>query len=468
MKFHYRGQKLIAICIVDNVSDSQTGWSREITKNLADQLIYKFSAAGFDIFIGDNEDQLLNETAAEDYTHSVMISACTSMLLNDNLISNIEEHCKKTFAISGHILDRFDEYYELHHQFYIINLQEFKNLNYPVIGNNEESLHEQVVPLRSQENVHDNYVPLWISAGTEIKKYISKRHGWNIISKVLSADKKIIDIGYDIRNSKQYFYPEHDHVFQREISELYYQQFFSINFVPGYNSDTIIENIDFDLPIKQYVTVGSGFNWIKNIKNLNFTDDTKLYFVDISSNALALTRDLIDNFDGKDYVTFYRSFISKYMPHGRIQMNDRYLENLEMSWIKFLKEFPEFDECWHKVKKLNAHFININFMGEFNFDWINPDEHTLINVSDLYTHGPHAFLHPLKYRVYQENNLISKLKEINDKIYLVMSSRSTDGFRSNIDRRLFGRVRDFDLTDINQLNEPFWHAGEWYSPKILR
>lgn len=468
MKFCSRGQKSIAICIVDNVPDPQSGWAREITKNLADQLIYKFFAAGFDIFIDKDEDQLLNETANENYSHAVVIAACTSLLLNDNLIAAIEDRCRESFALSGHILDRKDEYYELHHQFYIVNLYEYKSLDRPLIGQPEKSSHEQIIPVRSEDNIHDDYVPLWIAAGTNIKRYESKQHGWNIISKVLLQNKKIVDLGSRIRNSKQYFYPEYDHVFQREISELYYLQFFAVNFVPGYNSDTVIDNIHFSSPLKKYVTVGSGFNWIKNIQNLNFNDDTELYFVDISSNALLLTRNLIEQFDGKDYVDFYKSFIDNYMPHGRIRMNTDYLNNLENNWIEFRKEFPEFEESWNRIRKLKHTFVNINFMGDYEFDWIEIDDSTLFNLSDLYTHGPHAFLHSLKYRVYQENNLLCKLKEKNEDAYLIMSSRATDGFRKNIDRRLFGQIKDFELTDINLLQEPFWHNGEWKSPKILR
>lgn len=468
MKFFSRGQKSIAICIFDNVPKSQTGWAREITKNLADQLIYKFYAAGFDIFIGIDEDELLRETAELNYSHTVIISACTSLLLNDNLIANIEEHCQQWFAISGHVLDRGDDYYELHHQFYIVNLDEYRELNFPLIGQEQNIDHEQLVPIRSQESVHDNYVPLWISAGTVCKKYNRKCHGWNILSKLLASNKKIIDIGQAIRNSKKYFYPEYDHVFQREISELYYLQFFAVNFVPGYNSDSVIKNVDFDGPLKKYVTVGSGFNWIKNIRNLEFRDDTELYFIDISPNALALTRTLIEEFDGVDYVEFYREFIKKYMPHGRIHMNEAYLDSLKKFWTEFREEFSDFDSWWKIVKKLKYNFININFMGSYEFDWIELDESTVVNFSDLYTHGPHVFLHPLKYRIYQENNLISKLKEKNENVYLIMSSRATDGFRNSIDRRLCGRAKEFELTDINQLKEPFWHLGEWNSPKILR
>jgi hypothetical protein len=72
----------------------------------------------------------------------------------------------------------------------------------------------------------------------------------------------------------------------------------------------------------------------------------------------------------------------------------------------------------------------------------------------------------LKYRISCENSLLLKLKNKDPNITLMMTSRASDGYYQS-ERKLFGKVEEFNLTDINQLTKLPWHIYDWASSKIL-
>jgi len=220
-KFNVIKQKRILCCVVDNLDLYQSNTAKEISVNLTDFMLHRFNLYSFDIFIGKNEDELLQEASKDEfYTHAVIIACGTSFKLSDRIFSAIERVCEKEFFISGHILDRngHSHYknacFELHHQFYIVNLKQYAELGFPLVGQEENISYTQIKPERSVEYLYnDHEVPEWIKPGTELKTYDIKLHGWNILNVGLENNKTLIDLGLDIRNNKQYIYYEYDHVF---------------------------------------------------------------------------------------------------------------------------------------------------------------------------------------------------------------------------------------------------------------
>jgi hypothetical protein len=464
MIFNNSNNGSIAICIVDNTNRCQSGWAKEISINLTDQLIYKFST--FDIYIDSNEDSLLKQVQ-HNYTHAVMIASGTSLKLNDKIFNAIEDLCQQDFFIAGHILDRKSSYYELHHQFYIVNLKDYIDIGSPPIGFEEDVAHSQVEPIRSQENVHDDYVPLWIKQGSKTKEYVKKMHGWNILSTALINNKTIIDIGPRIRESKLYLYYEYDHVFLRELPTLYQNQFFAETFVPGWNSDHLLDSIDFNGPVEQYVTLGTGFNWIKNLTLVGYNKDTKVIFTDVNVNCLQFMENMITKWNGEDYTAFYRDFIKSKIPNGPLQLDEVYLDSVNTQWEKFKNSFEDWHSTWSSIRELNYQFIPINYTASYNLDWLESNKKTLMNFSDLFTYTPTAFLLSLKYRIACENKLFLKLKEKDPNITVMLTARVSDGFKNSASR-YFGRIEDIDLTDINDLKRPPWHIYDWNTLRELR
>jgi len=417
MKFKVRNQSPIVICIVDNHHICQSGWAREVSVNLSDQMVYKFAGSKHDVFIDSDEDALLKEASLCNYTHAVIIASGTSFKLNDKIFNAIEEKCNTDFALAGHILDRKESYYELHHQFYIVRLSDYRELNCPLVGKESDTPHTKIEPYRSTENVHDDYVPLWIKQGHTVKQYAKLMHGWNLITEFLNRDKVIVDIGTNIRDV-------------------------------------------------QYITTGIGVNWIKNLERFGFKEDTTVTFTDVNPNCLQFMKKMVTDWDGTDYGLLYKEFIEPLVPNGPIRTTDSYYNLAQEQWVSFKSQFSNWDTLWNNIKRLKYNFVLINFTASYNLDWIDCNKSTFMNVSDLFNYTPFVFNTSLKYRIACENRLIESVKEKDPNIHLLFSSRAASGF--NGPSHYYGKVSTFELTDINKLNAPPWHTNDWKSLRILR
>jgi hypothetical protein len=467
-KFNNKKNKKILCCVIDNLGLYQSGWAREISINLSDFMLHRLVMHHYDVYIGKEEDELIYAAYSENfYSHVVVIACGTSFKLSDRIFTSIENLCKREFSIAGHILDRGESYYELHHQFYVINLQEYSNLNFPKIGKEEDIEHYQISPIRSDECLNgDNQIPIQISSGNKLKLYSKKLHGWNILSTAFSQNKILIDVGNDIRDNKKYVYFEHDHVFLREVSNIYYNQFFCNNFFAATNSDSMHSEIPFNGPVEQYITVGIGFNWINNLNLIGFTKDTTVVFTDINHNCLKFMQAMLTDWDGIDYGKFYKDHLTIYPNNIYIDI-DSYSSSANTQWTSFINSFDNWPDLWKRIKELHYEFINIDYMSSYNIDWIEPNKKTFINLSDVFTHAPYVATQSLKYRVACENRLINALNQKDPNIVLKLGSRSADGFHPNEERIRLDKVSNFDLTDINELKKPDWHLNDWISPKLL-
>jgi hypothetical protein len=227
-----------------------------------------------------------------------------------------------------------------------------------------------------------------------------------------------------------------------------------------FNSDNLQKDLPFSGPVEQYVTVGIGLFWIKNLIQLGFTKDTKVIFTDINFNCLKFMKSMIEQWDGKDYVTFYQNFVSIQPNNSPFNPLD-FTESWNVEWQEFVSTFDNWEETWSTMKTLTYDFILIDYTSLYNFKWLEPGKHTLMNLSDLFNHVPFIVTQPLKYRIACENRLLNKLVEHDPNITLLLTSRAADGFRDTNHRHLVDQVKNFELTDINNLKKPSWHEKDW-------
>ena len=468
-KFRVEKQKPILCCIVDNLDNYQSGWAQEISKNLTDFMIRGFDQHKFDIYIGKNEDALLQEAAKESYSHVVMIACGTSFKLSDRIYRAIEQQCEKDFFISGHILDRHNHSfygracYELHHQFYIVNLEQYREIGQPAVGVEEWGTYTQIDPIRSLECLYDNdEVPEWIKPGNIETEFDVKLHGWNILNQGWIHNKTMIDLGPDIRTSKRYAYYEHDHVFTREVSFLYYNHFFCQNVFAPYNSDDLKPSFEITSPVDQYISVGIGLYWIKNLERLGYTDSTKVIFTDINFNCLMFMKKMVEEWNGVDYVSFYQD-VMKFQPVDSPFHVYEHTDAWTCEWQKFMALFEDWPATWAKIRSLNFDYQLIDYTSSYNFNWIEKGKNTLMNLSDLFNHVPFIPTQPLKYRIGCENRLLDRLQKHDPNINVLLTSRAADGFFAEEVLHLLRKAKDFELTDINKLKSPPWHATDWHN-----
>lgn len=463
MKFNDSNIKSTVWCIVDNRERYQSGWATEVAVNFADFMIQRLISRNVSIYIDSDENSLLKAASNDGYSHAVVVALGTSLKLSDRIFGAVDDLCKTDFFIAGHILDRGDWYYEIHHQFYVVNLNEYQSLGCPIIEQGDwttEDIHVQTKPLRSDELVHNDFqICTWIKPGTTDATYTRKMHGWNIVSMALKHNKVIVDLGHNIRNNKKYFYYEHDHVFQKEVSEMYYNQFFCIHFITAWNSDYINTAINFTGPVEQYVTVGTGCNWVRNLQIVGFNKDTRVVFTDNNLNVLKFMKSMVTEWDGIDYAEFYRSKLD-IIPNDTQFNVDSYISATATQWNEFTQLFDNWPNMWKQIKELNYDFVHMDYAASYNLNWLEAGKNTLMNLSDLYNHVPYVGTTPLKYRIACENKLLSTIKEIDPTITIMTTSRAAIGFYPD-PLTMIGLVKDFEIIDLNKMKTPPWHAIDW-------
>ena len=340
----------IAFCFVDNTRSYQSG-IREFMKNQADGTLANVYAKKWSIYQWIDEDALLRHACNKGHKWAVVFSTGTEFVNGSAFFDAVQTMIEKDFFIAGHILDRSDAYYELHHQCYLINLEKYKELGYPVVGEQElGSRHIQCIPERSNDNIHDDYTPLTVTYGNYTREeYQHKCHGWNILSIAFDNKETVLIFDETIRSNKKHFYPESTKDFYKNLSWAYYRlNYCHSTFVHTSNTEII------DLPVRQYkqiVTPASGI-W--------FTD----------------------------YLA----------PGATVIMYDYNKASLDY----WQGQHPEYK------------FVQCDLLGESNLlDFIDtgiPD--TLINLSNIFNYEGTLFFHSLAYRKYKETELVNRIKSM--------------------------------------------------------
>ena len=164
--------------------------------------------------IHDDPDYILNK-AWEDGCEYVVVGALGITYKNEGpeFFQLLNQNWDPDFTIIGHLLDKKDPIHELHNQTFIVNLKWWASVGKPEIGHGQTFTQEHTLPnvLRSEENHHDDYTPLWISRGEGTSTYKTVHFGWNLIASALSYNKdKIYSFTQEQRASKYFFYPTVD------------------------------------------------------------------------------------------------------------------------------------------------------------------------------------------------------------------------------------------------------------------
>jgi len=276
--------KDIVFCFVDNTWQYNSSWTRELIKNQSDYTITNITQKGYTVLQGLDEDSLLRN-ACKNYKHAVVFSTGTEFINGIDFFNAIEQECNGNYILKGHILDRGNAYYELHQQCYLINLENYTSLGMPSVGlQTLGEQHTQTLPVRSEDNIHDDYTPLYVLPGVKEKTYQHKMHGWNIISIALKK-YKLIAFNDAIRNSKKHYYPEHQKEFLNYSDWIYKRENYCANqFV--HTSATDKSNAPLE-GIEQVLTPASGNWWAPYI-----TDNCNVVMYDYNTASLDYWKNL--------------------------------------------------------------------------------------------------------------------------------------------------------------------------------
>jgi hypothetical protein len=450
-QFDAQNKKHDIIFILEtNFHQIKNASAKELIQNIAEYQIGKLNTMGYDVMISLAEDSTLAK-AVDKYDYAVVYSADTEFQ-GGAFFKHLHKLIEQDFYIAGHILDRKEGYYELHEQCYVINLKKHKEFECPPIGEmKRDAKHFTSEPIRSEENFHDDYTPLWIKPGTELKNYTHKWHGWNIITVALDNKENIIVFDEDIRLSKRCYYAKHETDFIEHSKQIYkkYNQSANRLFYPINTEE--LQTISIAGNIKQLIIPASGFNWLKYLEKYGYDEDTEVIFYDYNPNALFYMEETIKNFDGGDYHKFLKS-------KNRHKTPDWLNSKLEIA-----EHFQTISHLWHIKSKIKFKFIECDLLNEFT---IKPKNHSnvILHISNIFGYEPTVPFVPTKQRIMQQNQLIKHLKEKYNKIQLIVSQHAWAGFvEYDIDA---GPIEKFYEVDLESLKAPMWRFGtEWKTPK---
>lgn len=390
----------MVFCLVDRLDLCQDNFSREVIKNQTDFIISSLVGKRYNVYQGLNENQLLRTAAEDNYEFAVVFSTGTEFINGSLFFNKMKELVQQDFFLCGHVLDRDDAYYELHHQCYIINLKIFKKLGAPIVGDQDlGSKHIQISPSRSQENIHDHYTPIWVSTGTISKNYKHKCHGWNILKTAFEQEQKVLVFDQEFRQGKRHHYPENRQDFLKNLSWIYYRDLeCSSNFVHTANTECL-----------------------RHVKS-------KFEQVIIPASG-----------------TLYLDYINS----GSVVMYD-YNEKSLQYWQKHLP----------RKEGISYSFVKVDLLGDNNLlDYVDKNKTVLINLSNVFAYEGTSALRPLYYRLHKENKIIEDLQKKNSGITIAFSVRAATGFLA---LPMVGTSSIIKPTDLKCLKKTTWHNNrDW-------
>ena len=459
-------QSNIVFCIVDTISQYKNHWIQEIVKNSIDSEISMLSGQGFDIVAGNNENELLSACVGK-YDYAVV--CCSGIIWADDkrFFDLLNAEIAQGFFLLGHILDKKEAYYELHPQCYVLNLNMYDYLNQPIIGDKElYTSHEKIEPIRSVENFHDDYTPIWVTPGRDVKTYDHKCHGWNIINIALSNNLPVKSFNIDLRNSKRYFYPD-DQQDLTHLSKFYLENTIASRSWVNPFSTTEIWYPTLNGPLDNLVTVCNGIDWVRYLKKYDFHNQTTVKFLDYNIMSLEFINRLINEWDGKDYIEFLEMFGHEKLNHLGMEWNTLYgvKDRLSERWNSF-KEEVDWNNIWKRIKD------NVSFTIEFkdflhteiNENWIDQSyntTNTLINLSHVHNYHSTSIFYTMEYRMGLENHTIEYLKKTVPDAHLTIDIRSWNGFRQYTPHDRSSKIENFKTVSLNELTAPPWRLTDW-------
>lgn len=360
----------IAFCIVDDIDTYSNNEIKDTIKNIADFTISNLYTKGYDVFVGKDENEILQNCSM--YEHAVVMSPGTEFINGYAFFEALEKLVQKDFFVAGHILDRsaYNAYYELHHQCYVVNMAHYKRLQSPTVGVLEKDIqHTQIKPVRSKENWHDDYTPKYVMPGLQEQVYNNKCHGWNFLRLGFKNKLPVIVFDESIRHNKKHYYPESEQDYYKNVEYIQHKLDYCANeFVHTKNTEW---STGINEKYNQLVVPASGTLY------LDLIDRGRVVFYDYNKRALEYWRKHCPRKEDVEYIFVHTDLLNDNTLVKYIKPNLKTLVNLsnifcyEGTAAKYSLQH-RLEKQHALVNKINLKVkdVNINFTLKANSGFI--------------------------------------------------------------------------------------------------
>lgn len=306
------------------------------------------------------------------YSHAIFMTSSTVFYNLDEFIALLDNYPHE--GLIGHIIDPLDadKPYALHPQCFLLELSQFSADDFAVTD------FESVVPIRSQDNIHHDYTPLWLRPSKHTKHYTGTQFGERLIAKQMSRGI-VVNWKHVLREYKQHIYQHEDSIKflaqQEEYVNLAQNQLWVFNNEP----------VNITSQHQRIVCPASGLYWMLQL----ITDVVQIDLVDISRPQLQLAQSLLDTWDGTNYGEFVFDFMRQHnIKHYCLQTPNMTKEDrvklmrpsVFISTVNavFDQQVPaDFVPQWQRAKSKTVNMYNMDMIdflktatGEFDV-WIS-------------------------------------------------------------------------------------------------
>ena len=314
-----------------------------------------------------------------------------------------------SLGLMGHILDRKDQWFELHPQFVVFDYKKWVDIGRPTYGNKEDSSESIVSIIRSESNIHDDYTPHWVKLEKPIQynEYDILDRGWDFINSFLLNDYNISPFNDDIRGLKAYCYPEYnsDKFFElidnkRYSDEIDYTKRILLHSLLNSPDKTLLFNTEEMCIMKEKTDITydvvalpcAGFKFLDLLHSDLIHEKSKIVFFDFSESSVEWINYVINSeeltitdlvLNKPEEVKLIGKTIEKLSVDG-IPSND--LIRLSEEVYSFYGGINNFMRLLKKFRTLNIEIINTDIINDpLNCLHRLNGDNNLINISNIFS-----------------------------------------------------------------------------------
>ena len=366
----------------------------DIRANLTDFTRFKLNGKHqLDIYETTTVSKTLAELDTTKYKWAVVIAVGTFMRSQYLIFQTIEYAIAHNAVLAGHLLQK-GGYYNFHQQYFAICLEAYHAIGSPALE--EHSGPKDILvrdTLRSTENVHDDYTPVWLTAvlpGKPGLQNVKVDHVWfgtEALAQLIIAGYTVRNIPDRVRSAKSYAYPDFsDSEIRKLIADPAYEitdknsglwwfnhelQALTNNLNQGYYVlNTEIMAYDDKLDTMQFdcfVGVCGGLKSVVISGDGNFSDTTRVVLFDISQAAIDWQKYLYTNWDG-DFDQFESKFREFQTQHSNYRPLYYAGHSIPDNIAGFLSntgiDKSEFQRRWQRYCNYNIQFVKLDLLED--------------------------------------------------------------------------------------------------------
>ncbi len=303
-------------------------------------LRFKTICDRIDILFAESIDQGLQLYSG--YKHLLFMAAGVR-IYDSSIIFDVNDVINNNpyYMVAGHVLDWGNDWYEMHHQFVLVNTENWKRAGKPLYGGWDPDVDKLPVILRSEENFHDDYTPLWVKPTGQMFSTYHSKQGWNIIAQSMVHGFQVVSWDSDIRNKRTYYYPETN-------SETFYKCIMERRHDPAITNPNQRKLINEVIGLENQV-------WVLNSEEMDILAKNKKY------DAVALPA------SGFKFLDIFRSDALK--ENGKVVIYD--FNKTSLQWIEHL----------YKSRSTDIRHIITTFEKNSELKWYGISNPPVLNVT---------------------------------------------------------------------------------------